>query len=123
LTHVVCVPLLVWSVLACMARVPVANGVTMAHVSALSLTVPRMSDRVDVITMAWMLAMACHASKRRFSLRVVCTVHVVSWWIQIVMGHWLCEGSRPALMDSLLPSLLVAPTAVTRDLVSWLHPS
>ena len=116
--HVVCVPILVWSVLACLARIPVANGVTMAHVTSITFMCSRISTVSDVFTMAWMFVMACHVSSRRYSMYVILVSHVVSWWIQIVVGHCLLERSRPALFASLIPSLLVAPVAVTRDVMA-----
>lgn len=118
--HILCIPALVWSVLACMARIPVANGVTMAHVASITFTCGRISCVADVVTMLWMFAMACHVSTRWYSMRVVLTTHVASWLVQIVVGHGMLEGSRPALLDSLLPSLLVAPVAITRDVMATL---
>lgn len=117
--HVLCVPMLVGSVLACMAHVPVANGVTMAHVASITYTLFRASDAIDVVTMAWMFAMACHVSHARYSARFLLGTHVASWCIQVIVGHQMLERARPALVDSLLPSLLVAPTAVTRDVLSY----
>ena len=118
IVHVLCVPILVWSVLACLAQVPVANGVTMAHVASITFMCSRISTVSDVFTMAWMFVMACHVSSRRYSMYVIFVSHVVSWWIQIVVGHYILERSRPALFASLIPSLLVAPVAVTRDVMA-----
>lgn len=118
IVHVLCVPILVCSVLACLAQVPVANGVTMAHVTSITFMCSRITTVSDVLTMAWMFVMACHVSSRRYSMYVVLVSHVVSWWIQIVVGHYLLEQSRPALFVSLVPSLMVAPVAITRDVVA-----
>ena len=116
--HMICVPVLVWSVLASMAHVPVANGVTMAHVASITYTLFRITTLIDLLTMLWMFAMACRVSTHRISRRTIAVTHAMSWIVQIVIGHWMLEGSRPALFDSLVPSLLVAPIAITRDIVT-----
>lgn len=115
IVHIVCVPLLVWSLLAALARVRLANGLTMAHVASVTHALPHAATIDGVLTMAWMLALASHASRRRRAASTILLLHGLSWAVQILVGHGLLEGRRPALVHSFLPSLLIAPVAITRD--------
>lgn len=47
-------------------------------------------------------------------------VHVFSWIVQIVIGHMYYERRKPALMDSLFQSLLLAPLFVWFELLFFL---
>ena len=49
------------------------------------------------------------------ALQLALVVHVASWFAQVVVGHALIEKRRPALLDSLLPSLLLAPFFVVLE--------
>lgn len=113
--HVATVPCLVWSVLAAFARVRLANGLTMAHVAAVVHTIPHLSTVAGWVTLVWMSALAVYASGREWSNRLVVAVHVSSWGAQVLIGHLLFEGNRPAVLESLVPTLLVAPVTITRD--------
>ncbi|KIY93909.1 hypothetical protein MNEG_14054 [Monoraphidium neglectum] len=44
-------------------------------------------------------------------------VQVLSWWAQIHPGHAICEGRKPALMDSLVQAFLLAPLFVWFELL------
>ena len=119
--HAVCIPLLVATVLAALARINVANGITMAHVAAVTHCIPHVSTVDGIITLMWMLLIARYVSNRSWSWRAILSIHATSWILQIVVGHMILEESRPAFMDSLIPSLLIAPLAVTHDvrISSW----
>ena len=47
-------------------------------------------------------------------------VHISSWIVQIVIGHMYYERRKPALLDSLFQSLLLAPLFVWFELLFFL---
>ena len=49
------------------------------------------------------------------ALQVALAVHAASWFMQVVIGHALIEKRRPALMDSLASSLILAPLFVVLE--------
>ena len=49
------------------------------------------------------------------ALQLALIVHAISWFAQVVVGHALIEKRRPALLQSLLPSLLLAPFFVVLE--------
>lgn len=56
-----------------------------------------------------------------FSLKIVplaLAVHVLAWTCQF-LGHVLFEHNRPALVDSLVSSLLTAPLFVILEVIMW----
>ena len=44
-------------------------------------------------------------------------IHIMSWFMQIVPGHMIAEKRKPALMDSFVQSLLLAPLFVWFELL------
>ena len=52
---------------------------------------------------------------RSVALHVASAVHVASWFAQVVVGHGLIEKRRPALVDSLFSSLILAPLFVVLE--------
>lgn len=44
-------------------------------------------------------------------------IHLFSWFAQIVFGHKMAEGRRPALLDSFFQSLVLAPLFVWFELL------
>lgn len=44
-------------------------------------------------------------------------LHVFSWFMQVYFGHSVAEKRKPALMDSLIQSLLLAPLFVWFELL------
>ena len=62
------------------------------------------------------------ASAQRFAagehaVRVALGVHALSWFAQVVVGHGLLEKRRPALLQSLVPSLVLAPFFVVLEVL------
>jgi uncharacterized membrane protein YGL010W len=49
------------------------------------------------------------------ALQLALAVHLVSWFMQVVIGHALIERRRPALVDSLVSSLILAPLFVVLE--------
>jgi len=49
------------------------------------------------------------------SLRIAVAMHVVSWVLQVFVGHGLLEGRKPALFDSLWQALTMAPLFVVYE--------
>jgi uncharacterized membrane protein YGL010W len=56
-----------------------------------------------------------YAASGADALNVAAGVHVLSWFMQVVPGHVILERRRPALLDSLLQSLLLAPFFVVLE--------
>lgn len=44
--------------------------------------------------------------------KIALGLHVLSWYMQIHPGHMILEGRKPALLDSLFQSLVLAPLFV-----------
>ena len=49
------------------------------------------------------------------ALQLALIVHAISWFAQVVVGHALIEKRRPALLESLVSSLLLAPFFVVLE--------
>jgi uncharacterized membrane protein YGL010W len=49
------------------------------------------------------------------ALAIAGFVHALSWFMQLVPGHMLCEQRKPALADSLFASLILAPFFVVME--------
>lgn len=47
-------------------------------------------------------------------------LHVLSWVVQIALGHQRFERRKPALLDSFFQSLVLAPLFVTYEVAFWL---
>jgi len=46
--------------------------------------------------------------------------HVLSWYMQVQVGHLTLEGRKPALLDSFFQSIVLAPFFVFFELLFWL---
>ncbi len=57
-----------------------------------------------------------HASAPH-AVAIAAAVHALAWFMQIVPGHALLEKRRPALLDSLVQSLLLAPFFIVLELL------
>ncbi len=49
-------------------------------------------------------------------------LHVLGWYMQIHPGHALLEGRKPALLDSFVQSLTLAPLFVWYEAIWFVHP-
>ena len=50
-----------------------------------------------------------------FAWKLALALHVLSWFMQIKIGHIEFEGRRPALLDSFFQSLVLAPLFVVTE--------
>ena len=53
---------------------------------------------------------------------VALALHVLGWWMQIVPGHTWIEKRKPALMDSFIQSLVLAPLFIVYEALWMLIP-
>lgn len=60
----------------------------------------------------WAAANAVHAAAPATAWIWALGLHVVSWVVQVYLGHIVFEGRRPALLDSFFQSLVLAPLFV-----------
>lgn len=57
----------------------------------------------------WLAATHWAATRPATATREAAAAHAASWAAQVILGHGLTEGRRPALVDSLAQSLVLAP--------------
>ena len=60
----------------------------------------------------WIGARAFYLASPETAWKYGLALHVFSWWIQVHVGHMICEGRKPSLLDSLFQSLVLAPLFV-----------
>jgi len=60
----------------------------------------------------WLSATAFQAASAPHAWACALGVHVLSWYAQIHPGHLILERRRPAIMDSVFQSLVLAPLFV-----------
>lgn len=63
----------------------------------------------------WGLANAARAEPHAWAWAA--GLHVLSWVVQVFLGHMVAEGRRPALLDSFFQSLVLAPLFVWFELL------
>ena len=129
LVHIICVPLLLFTVFIFAAYVPPPIKVVpqltwpLLGAGAWSLhhvrTAPLVGSLVSCLTFAMALAATAivkretRASKHAGrAARCAGLVHVVCWYAQLHPGHGVYEGRKPALLDSVLQAFLDAPLFV-----------
>jgi len=47
-------------------------------------------------------------------------IHILSWFFQVSVGHYIFEKRKPALLDSLFQSTILAPLFVYYEVLFWL---
>lgn len=68
----------------------------------------------------YLIASAATSSvSSRTSIPIAAALHVLSWAVQIA-GHLIFEGRRPAIVDSIVQSVLAAPVMIWLDYVFML---
>jgi uncharacterized membrane protein YGL010W len=55
--------------------------------------------------------------KRHTCFKVAAFTHVLSWVVQVAVGHAIFEGRKPALLDSLIQSFGLAPLFVVYETI------
>jgi 2-hydroxy fatty acid dioxygenase len=133
--HLVFVPLLLWSAFVALAVIkPVASFLLWTAYAALYVCLePASGIAAAGVYLAVLLHAQSYSQSAENPLSCSVAVHVASWWAQIVVGHGIFEKRKPALLDSLLPSLALAPLFVLlevafafgyrRDLAERVHAS
>ena len=115
IVHIVCVPVLVWTVMRPLCRI---CGIHLVAAIAVSYGLRSKSIGLTIV----LLGLARSAQFATISNRRMLTLHILSWLVQVVVGHGLFEGKRPALIDSLISSVCVAPYVVYVDAMSlWMR--
>lgn len=129
--HLIFVPALMWSALVWCSYLPVPrlplpspwSGVLDPHVGLLVVLMYSAFfvwfDLVPGLTCSLLMA-ALYLLANLFVLRIgpaawiyATAVHTLSWWLQIHVGHYMCEGGPPTLTERPLQSFLMSP------LFSW----
>lgn len=120
LIHSVFVPLILFSSARILNDVPLGHGFTLAHLLALVFgTFYVMLHRPAGMLASSMLALMCYVLNNgqvRITVRQAWTVFVVSWIFQFI-GHGFFEKRKPALLDNLVQSLVLAPYFILFELL------
>lgn len=53
----------------------------------------------------------------KFSLRTTLITHSLAWGFQVVLGHMIFEGSRPAFLTGIKEAITISPLFVYLELV------
>jgi uncharacterized membrane protein YGL010W len=118
IVHAVFVPLLLWSAFASLAAL-VSNTAAFilwgAYVTLYIILEPVAGTTASVLYCLLLLHAQRFAASAARPLLVACAVHVASWFFQVIVGHALIEKRRPALLDSLVPSLALAPLFIVME--------
>jgi uncharacterized membrane protein YGL010W len=124
LSHFVGVPAIVFSILIPMSRVPIGEGITLAHVFVatvlayyLLLDVP-LALATAVAVAALLYAAEAAAGTGTASGWIWFGVSFVGGWIFQLIGH-VFEGRKPALADNLF-QIFIAPIFLVAELFFWL---
>ena len=129
LVHIVCVPLLLFTVFVFAAYVspPIkamprlswpllgAGAWSLHHVRA----APLVGSAVSCLTFAMALVASAVVERERRAktragnaARYAGVIHIFCWYMQLHPGHGVFEGRKPALLDSVLQAFLDAPLFV-----------
>ena len=115
LVHVLFVPLLLWSAFVGLAAL-VSNTAAFAPWSLYAVLYifldPVAGTAATLLYFLLLLHAQRFAAVSAHPLLVAGGVHASSWFFQVAIGHALIEKRRPALLDSLVPSLALAPLFV-----------
>ena len=121
--HLVFVPTLVWTAAVMIATmVPGAELVLLASYAMFYLV-------LDVLAGAsWILCIGLPCLWATYSLQKAtphaCVIslglHMLSWLIQVAIGHAILEKRKPALLDSLFQSFALAPLFVWMEVLFFL---
>ena len=113
--HVVCIPMISWSI--CVFLPPFYGFLLTSFYAALysylfAVHLPHVEQEHFFRITAYLGSMWTSAVAFQFwtsyATIIAAGVFVLSWVMQFV-GHYVYEGNRPALLDSLHQSLLMAP--------------
>lgn len=112
--HTVCIPLLVWTTMVWLTAVPlpvtgnVANLLAIGYCLGYSLYDFKMGAASAGFLSLFSLTASLFAENVPYAGYTALVLHGAAWAAQIY-GHAEFEGNRPALLDSLLQSLYIAP--------------
>ncbi len=109
--HVLFVPLLLWSAFAALSVFGAATafGLWSLYTLLFIYLEPVAGVVSAVLYYALLLHAQTFAATSAAPLATAAGVHVLSWVLQVGLGHHVFEKRKPALLDSLLPSLALAP--------------
>jgi|APGre2960657444_1045066.scaffolds.fasta_scaffold01117_9 uncharacterized membrane protein YGL010W len=116
--HVVAVPLLLWSLFVILSSVA-GERAAFALWAAYTLLFVSLEPVAGVGAALCYFCLLAHAqsfAEQDLSgpspVAVAGLVHAASWLVQVGLGHGVFERRKPALLDSLVPSLALAPLFV-----------
>ena len=118
LVHVLFVPLLLWSAFAALAVLVSSTTAFIlwgAYAALYVILEPVAGAAASGLYCLLLLHAQRFAASAAHPLLVAGGVHASSWFFQVAIGHALIEKRRPALLDSLVPSLALAPLFVVME--------
>jgi uncharacterized membrane protein YGL010W len=124
LIHIICIPMIVWTASVMLVNVNVSKSLNLSKclLTFYSLYYLLFSFKLGV-GMTFLLYLVYKNSIKYKGLKVpfimAFLLHIVAWVLQI-LGHSLFENNRPAFMDNLVQSFLMAPIFVLKEVLYFL---
>lgn len=123
LIHIFCIPLIIWTASVMLVNVNVTKTLNLSKclLTFYSLYYLMFSFKLGII-MTFLLYLVYKNSVKYKGLKVpfmmAFLLHLVAWVLQI-LGHSLFENNRPAFMDNLVQSFLMAPIFVLNEVLTF----
>lgn len=128
LVHIVCVPMIMWSALLALGLLTKNRALPFLTTLAYCTYYIKLDRTVGVISSFVYLAMwkqvdALLADKKTQNKKSLwayaALAQIVGWGVQITIGHAILEKRKPALLDSFIQALTLAPLFVVYETI-WL---
>lgn len=122
--HYLCVPLILYSILALLDSIPIYLGFTLAWALVLVVApyyfILSLSFGLPVVIISVLMCLSFDLyPNSQLQLYVASLIFIFSWALQFI-GHKI-EGQKPSFLED-LQFLLIGPLWVTKNLISKLKP-
>eukprot|EP01059_Diplonema_ambulator_P036766 TRINITY_DN933_c0_g2_i1.p1 TRINITY_DN933_c0_g2~~TRINITY_DN933_c0_g2_i1.p1 ORF type:complete len:178 (+),score=56.97 TRINITY_DN933_c0_g2_i1:56-589(+) len=111
--HIICVPIILWTAMVFVgtyeiAEIPAPWFVAAAYATFYILMDPVVGFMYTAILIGMAVTSTQFAKEQDDALTIAVVVHCVCWTFQFI-GHGVFERRAPALLDSFIQSLMLAP--------------
>ena len=121
--HIICIPLIVWTASIMFVNVNITKTLNLSKclLTFYSLYYLLFSFKLGIV-MTFLLYLVYKYSiiykGRKVHFMLAFLMHIFAWILQI-LGHSLFENNRPAFMDNLVQSFLMAPIFVLNEFLAF----
>ncbi len=114
--HIICIPLLAWSLLAIIKKYRKSNFIPNTIYYLYIFYYIKLHYVYGIYAAIFYKIILNNALQTSYSVKSLTKIHISSWILQFI-GHYI-EGKRPALIDGLFQSITIAPLFTVIEIIT-----